>query len=417
MDFLIIIISTLLFSAFFSGMEIAFVSANRLKIELDKKQSIFPSQIISIFTNNPKKYISTLLIGYTFALVIFTFSMAKYLDPQIVKYTSSEALKMTIKILISTFIILISAEYLPKILFRINPNAVLKFTAIPLIIIYIVFYPFTSFIVWFSESILKLFFKTDFSKKNDEFTFGKVDLDNLVNESNENSNGNEEVEHDLKIFQNALDFSKVKLRDCIIPRTEIEALSIDEDIETLKQKFIETGFSKLLIYKESIDNIIGYVHSSELFKNPKTIKSMLLSILIVPETMPANKLLSSFIKEQKSIAVVVDEFGGTAGIVTIEDIMEEIFGEIDDEFDLQGLTEEQISEKEFIFSGRLEIDYLNEKYNLNIPESEQYGTIAGFILYNYENVPNINDNIVIGDYNFKILKASTTKIELIKLFL
>ena len=415
MDYLLLIIISLIFSAFFSGMEIAFISANKLKIELDKKQKTFASGIISIFLKNPKSYISTMLIGNNVALVIYSIIMAKILEPVIALYISSDIGILTIQTIISTLIILIIAEFFPKVVFRLFPNVLLNIFALPVMFFYILFYPINKSIVLLSKTFLSIFFKIDISKSDKNFVFSKIDLDHLVNEIQSSSSENDEVENDFKIFQNALDFSSVKLRDCIIPRTEIEAVNIDDSIEQLTQKFIETGYSKLMVYKDSIDNIIGYVHSIEIFNKPKQLRNVIKEVLIVPETMPANKLLAKFIKAKKNIAVVVDEFGGTSGIVTIEDIMEEIFGEIDDEHDSEEFIEKKISDTEFIFSGRLEIDNLNETYNLKLPESDEYSTIAGLILFHHQNIPNINDVVCINNYHIKIIKAGTTKIELIRL--
>lgn len=412
---IIIILISLVLSAFFSGMEIAFISANRLKIELDKKQGIFSSGIVSIFIKNPKKYISTMLIGNNVALVVYSMIMAKVLEPRIEYYISSDAGILISQTIISTIIILIFAEFLPKMVFRLNPNSFLNTLSIPVLIFYITLYPLNKFVVWFSNFIMKYFFKVKSVSKSRTSPFSKVDLDHLLNNSQADKNDEDEIEHDIKIFQNALDFSTLKLRNCIIPRTEIEAINIDDSIENLKQKFISTGYSKLLVFRDSIDNIVGYVHNSEIFKNPKQIKNIVKDTLIVPESMPANKLLKLFISQNKNIAVVVDEFGGTSGIVTIEDIIEEIFGEIQDEHDSDEFIDKKLSEREYIFSGRLEIDYINEKYNINLPVNDEYSTIAGFILYHYGSFPNINDNIEYKDFNFKILKSQATRIELIKL--
>ncbi len=411
MIYFIIILISLLLSAFFSGMEIAFVSANKLKIELDKKQKTNSSRLITFFTSNPSSYIATMLIGNNIALVIYGIVMAIVLEPFIALFTSSGAVILIIQTIISTLIILITAEFLPKTIFRINSNFALKFFAIPVFFFYVIFYPLTLLSVSLSNNFLKTLFNINIKKSNPKTAFGKADLDDLVHSSEKE---NQEIDNELKIFQKALDFSNIKLRECIVPRTEITAIEINEEIEILKHKFIETGFSKILIFKESIDNIIGYANSSELFKNPQSIKAMMHNIMIVPETMPANKLLSDFINENKSLAVVVDEFGGTSGMVTIEDIIEEITGEIEDEHDTSELTERKVNENEYLFSGRLEIDYVNDKYNLNIPTSEEYETIAGFILAYHENIPKLNETIIIGELgSVKILEVSKTRIELI----
>ena len=398
-------------------MEIAFISSNKFKIELEKKQGLYSSRIISIFTKHPAQYIATMLVGNNIALVIYGIVMAIILEPAISKFTSSEITILIIQTIVATIIILITAEFLPKTLFMINPNIALNIFAVPVLFFFILFYPIVKITIILSNTLLKNFLKVKINtiSQQGNIAFGKVDLSNLLEENQNNKNKTSEIAHDIKIFQNALDFSKVKLRECMVPRTEITALDINDSIENLKQKFIETGFSKILIYKDSIDNIIGYVHSSELFKNPESIKSMLLELSIVPETMPANKLLTSFIDENKSIAIIVDEFGGTSGMVTIEDIIEEIFGEIEDEHDTSDLEEKQISENEFIFSGRMEIDFINEKYKLKIPESDEYETIAGFILHHHESIPNQNEYIIVNSFNFKILKLSKTRIELVLL--
>lgn len=396
-------------------MEIAFVSSNKLRIELDKKQGTFPSGIIAVFIKNPGQYISTMLVGNNIALVIYGILMAFELTPFLNYITSSETAILILQTIISTFIILVTAEFLPKTIFRINPNKVLNFFAVPLVFFYYLLFPVTKLTVIFSAFIMKVFFKVEINKTQEQIVFGKIDLDHIIDQSKQENRQDTEIEHDIKLFQNALDFSKIKLRECIVPRNELLAIEINESIEKLKQKFIETGYSKILIFEETIDNIIGYVQSSDLFQKPENINSMLKELLIVPETMPAHKLLNSFMKEHKSIALVVDEFGGTSGIVTIEDIMEEIFGEIEDEHDSIELIDEQINEHEFIFSGRIEIDYINEKYNLSIPESDDYETIAGFILTNHEEIPIEKDVIIIDKFEFEILNVDTPKIELLKL--
>ena len=414
---IIFILLAIGFSAFFSGMEIAFVSANKLRIELDRKQGGFASRIVRIFTNNRSQYISTMLVGNNIALVVYGMLMAGVLDPLIKTYTQSEMVVLLAQTIISTLIILITAEFLPKTLFRINPNEILNLFSVPVLLIYYLLYPISVFTIWISSFFLKLVFGVNIKDEGEKTVFGKLDLDHIIDASQPDIETKEDIEHDIKLFQNALDFSKIKLRECVVPRTELIALELNSTIDKLKQKFIETGLSKILIYKETIDNIIGYVQSPDLFHNPKDINSMIKSLIIVPETMPANKLLNTFMKKQKSIALIVDEFGGTAGIVTIEDIMEEIFGEIEDEHDSVELQETKINDKEFVFSGRLEIDYLNEKYNLEIPESDEYETIAGFILFHHERIPNEHDKITIKPFRFEVLKVDNPRIELIKVFI
>jgi CBS domain containing-hemolysin-like protein len=413
---ILFIFVSLLFSAFFSGLEIAFISANKLRIELDKKRGSYGSKIVSLLTKNPGQYITTMLVGNNAALVIYGYLMAIELTPIILAlHITSEIAILIIQTLISTLIILVTAEFLPKTLFRINPNKILNVFSLPVMIIYVLLYPVAKITMLFSSVILQIFFTAKINNKQEQVVFSAIDLDHIIAQSKDENKDENEIEHDIKLFQNALDFSKVKLRECIIPRNEIIALELNSPVEKLKEKFIETGFSKILIYKEGIDNIIGYVQSTDLFHNPNNISSMLKSLVIVPETMTASKLFNSFMKEHKSIALVVDEFGGTSGIVTIEDIIEEIFGEIEDEHDSSDLEEEQVSNTEFIFSGRLEIDYVNEKYNLNIPEEEEFETIAGYILQYHEEIPIEGEKITIDNFEFDILKMQGPKIELIKI--
>ena len=415
MNNVIIILLSLLFSAFFSGMEIAFVSSNKLRLELDIKQGYLTSRVISIFTSRPGDYIATMLVGNNISLVIYGILMAIILEPLISHYTNSESTILITQTIISTLIILFTAEFLPKTIFRLSPNTALRAFAIPVLVFYILLYPVTKLTIAISGFILHNFMRVPRNKKAQPNVFGKIDLDNLVNESNAEHDQQDEPEQEIKLFQNALDFSNVKLRDCMVPRTEIVAFDESVSMEELQSKFIETGLSKILIYRESTDNIIGYINSKELFKNPSDLQSMIMSLPIVPETMPANKLLQSFIKDHKSISVVVDEFGGTSGIVTMEDILEEIIGEIEDEHDTSELTEDKLNEQEYIFSARHEIDYLNEKYRLNIPELDDYETLAGLILFHYESIPKINDRIHIEGFVIRILDVSETRIELIHL--
>ena len=414
---LTIIFLTIIFSAFFSGMEIAFVSSNKLKIELDKKQAGIFSKILNVFTNKPDEYIATMLVGNNISLVIFGIVMAVILQPIIELITNNSGLVLLIQTIISTIIILFTAEFLPKTLFRTNPNRALKVFSIPVFILYVLLYPITKFTIFISNILLKNILKLDTDEEQKKLVFGKADINDLVDRLNTFDNKKEEeIDNDIKLFQNALDFSDVKIRECIVPRTEVTAVDInDATVKQIEQLFIETGFSKILVYKENIDNIIGYVHNSDLFTNPKDIKSIVRKIIIVPETMSANKLLSAFSKDNRSIAVVVDEFGGTSGIVTLEDIMEEIFGEIEDEHDNLGYIEKVISNNEYIFSGRLEIDYINEKYNLNLPVSSEYETLAGYILLKHESIPKPNDIIKLDSFSIKILEVSNTRINLVNL--
>jgi CBS domain containing-hemolysin-like protein len=404
-------------SAFFSGMEIAYISANKLKLEMDLKKNTLSAKIISIFDNKPEYYISSMLVGNNIALVIYGIVFAKLIEPQIHNYIQAEIPVLLVQTFLSTILILVTAEFLPKTIFRFNPNLALNIFSIPIFIFYIIFYPVNLLSISLSNGIISKVFRSSSSQTSRKRIFGKVDLNNLVEQVNENADESMTDNHDLKLFKNALDFSNVKLRECMIPRNEIHALEIESSLDELLNEFIITGYSRILIYKESIENIIGYVHSSVIFKNPENIKSALSKILFVPETMPAHKLLSMFTKEQKSVAVVVDEFGGTAGMVTIEDIMEEIFGEIEDEHDNTDLVEIQLSEKEFIFSGRFEIDFINDKYKLSIPEMDEYETFNGLILYHNENIPKNNEILDFDNYHIQILEAGNTRVEKIKLII
>ena len=418
MNLYLLILLTILLSAFFSGMEIAFVSANKLRLELDKQSEPVNSRLLKFITNNGGQYIATMLVGNNIALVIYGITFATLLEPVFQNYFQSDSLILLLQTIVSTLVILVFAEFLPKTLFRIFPNTLLNIFSVPLALFYVAFYPITRFSIGITNTLLKGLLKTDLKAGSQNLVFSRVDLDEFVNETDtQGLEKKENVETEIKLFKNALDFSKVKLREIMIPRTEIEMLEIGASISELRQKFVDTGYSRILFYNDSIDNIIGYVHSSILFQNPNSIEPFIKKVLIVPETMPANKLLSTFIQEHRSIAIVVDEFGGTSGMVTSEDILEEIFGEIEDEHDTKDIIEKKISDTEFIFSGRAEIDLLNEKYFFELPETEEFETLAGYILYHYESIPKINTQIKIGKFNFKILKATNTKIELVKLTL
>jgi len=418
MNLLLIILITILLSAFFSGMEIAFISANKLRLELDKKSDPFSSKILKLVTADSGHYIATMLVGNNIALVIYGIAFASLLGPIFQNYIHSESLMLLLQTIVSTLIILVFAEFMPKTLFRIFPNTLLNIFAVPLALFYFIFYPVTRFTIWLTNIILKYFLKTDVKQTSKNIVFGRVDLDEFVSEND--IKGLEKklsIEKEVKLFKNALDFSKVKLREIMVPRPEIEMMDVNADVAELRQKFVETGYSRILFYSDNVDNIVGYVHSSIIFQNPESIKPHIQNVLIVPETMPANKLLSTFIQEHRSIAIVVDEFGGTSGMVTSEDILEEIFGEIEDEHDTSDIIEKKISETEYIFSGRSEIDLLNEKYYFNLPETEEFETLAGLILYYHESIPKINTEIKIDKFLLKILKATSTKIELVKLTL
>jgi CBS domain containing-hemolysin-like protein len=415
MSAFVIILICLLLSAFFSGMEIAFITSNKLRLELEKKQGTLPSRITSIFAKNPGQYIATMLVGNNIALVVYGITMAMVLEPQIRRFIDSDISVFIIQTVIATILIIITAEFIPKAIFRLNPNLILNALSLPVMIFYVLLYPVSKSVIGIGNWLMKPILGAGVSNEKNKNVFGKVDLDHFVKESRHEIKEEDNLKNNIKIFQNALDFSTVKLRECMVPRPEISAYEIDTPMEEIKQAFIETGYARILIYKNSIDNIIGYINSKDFFKNPKTIRSMLNRIIIAPETMVAHKLLSLFIKEKKSVAVVVDEFGGTAGMVTIEDIMEEIFGEIEDEHDTTDLEEKQISENEFIFSGRLEIDYLNDKYNLGISKEDDFETLAGFIIHHHESIPKINQKVIIGTFVFEIIKMSKTRIDLVNL--
>ena len=408
-----VILICLLLSAFFSGMEIAFLTSNKLRIEIDKSKKGVTQALIDLFISHSGMYITTLLVGNNVVMVIYGIFMSDLLVKQFEFLHLSIGVELFVETLVSTLIILVFAEFLPKTVFRLRSNLFLKLFSVPVFLFYLLFFPLSYFSVWLGGWLLRIFTGRKLGHKEPNRAFGKVDLNNLIEEGEVNARQEEEM-HEIKLFRNALDFSEVKLRECIVPRPDVVALSIDSSIEELTQLFINTGLSRILIYKESIDDIIGYVHISTLFKDPPTIAKALSRVLIVPETMSAQRLLNLFIRDQKSVAVVVDEFGITAGIVTIEDIMEEIFGEIEDEHDHLTLKEVMISEQEYIFSGRLEVDYLNEKYHLDLEEREEYETLAGLVLYFNQSIPQEGETIVVNNLTFKILSVKNARIEEIK---
>jgi CBS domain containing-hemolysin-like protein len=413
--FLIILLAILL-SAFFSGMEIAFVASNKLRIELDRKQGVFGSEIIKLFTDHPGQYIATMLIGNNFSLVIYGLVFSSLLGPFLMPIIDSDLLILIINTIISTAIILFVAEFLPKTIFIISPNFFLKFLSVPTLLFFFMFYPISKLTLAASNLFIRVFFRIKPGVPSQEnLIFSKVDLDHFVNLSNQSKVESEPDHHNIRIFQNALDFSSVKLRECMVPRTEIEAVESNSSIEALKEKFIATRYSRILVYQDTIDNITGYFELKDIFKNPADIKSLLRKLAIVPETMPANKLLKLFVNEKKNIALVVDEFGGTSGMVTLEDVLEEIVGDIEDEHDISDLTEKVVGKNEFIFSGRIEIDYLNEKYDLKLPEEDDYETLAGMIMFYHGSIPGNNDVIRIGNIVIKVLRVSTTRLELVNL--
>ncbi len=408
----LVVFLTLVFSAFFSGMEIAFVSANKLKIELEKKRGLLSARVYSFFLKNQGAFISTMLVGNNISLVIYGISIALILDPPLGMIFSNSFVVFLLQTIISTLLILVTAEFLPKVLFRIDPNKTLSFFAVPTVIFYVVLYVPVRFITLCSNWIIKNVMKQEVTDL--EVSFGKVDLDHFVKEATDSVTNKEELESEVQIFQNALDFGEIRVRECMIPRTEVIALEETESIDTLKKTFVETGLSKILIYREDIDNIIGYVHSFELLKKPKTIKNILLPVSLIPEAMVANEAMSMLIKSKRSIAVVLDEFGGTAGILTIEDIIEEIVGEIEDEHDKEEYTEKVINENRFQFSARLEVDYLNEAYQLSLPTNEEYETLGGLVINESESIPEQGEVVNISPYQFEILAVEENKIDLIE---
>lgn len=410
----LIITLTLVLSAFFSGCEMAFFSSNKLLLELNKKKHPIPAGIIDRFVRKPGMFLSTILIGNNIALVVYGLYMADLIEPFISQYIDSNIALLVIQTTFSTLIILITAEFLPKTLFRIHPTFILNVFAGPLLFFYLLFYPISSLTMAVSDFIIRVVLKAKTNTDQGQWMLSKIDLDNLLTEHHEKSDKDDQGANEIKLLKNALDFSKLKVRECIIPRTDLQVIEVNEELEPLRKQFMDTGLSKILVYKESIDNIIGYVHVSSLFKKPKKLRNVVSPISIIPETMTANQALELFTKEHKSIALVVDEFGGTAGIVTLEDILEEIFGEINDEHDILEHIEEQTGDNEFLFSARLEIDYLNEKYPLHLPQSDEYETIAGLILYHNQSIPQVKDIIYIDRFTFEVLEASNVKIGLVK---
>jgi|JI7StandDraft_1071085.scaffolds.fasta_scaffold17355_2 putative hemolysin len=412
---LYIILLAMLLSAFFSGIEIAFITASKLRIELKSKQGSYTAKILSQFVKEPSKFISTTLIGNNIALVIYSLYMDGAVSPVMREYLpyeqDNEFLVLFCTTIVSTAIVLLFAEFIPKALFRINPDVVLFMLTLPFMIFYYLLWPIVHFIVYLSKFIFVKIFRLEFSESTP--VFSKIDLDNYINESAK-LDLDEDADIDTEMFKNALDFANVKVRECMVPRTELVAIEVTDSIENLYAKFLESGHSKILIYHDSIDNIIGYVHQVEVFKKPKNIRSIMISPIIATETMQANELLKLFSNNKKSLALVVDEFGGTAGIVTNEDIMEEIFGEIEDEYDVEQLTEQKISDTEYVFSARLEIDYLNREYDLNIPEGE-YSTLGGFIIEHHESLPLKDEKIQIGKYEFTIISVYHTRINEVRM--
>ena len=408
---LVVIISTLFFSALFSGSEIAFLQSNKLKIEIDKNQNIFSARILGFFIKNQNSFITTLLLGNNIALVLYGIFMGDLIVdmifPEYVGVSSLPYYVLLLQTVISTLIILITAEFLPKTIFRINPNKILSVLAFPLLIIYAVLFPITVVVNYISNAVLWLL---GGKKDIEEINFGRLDLDDYLNKKAKVNQTEDDQDYEVQIFHNALNFSKVKARDCMIPRTEIMALDIEAKIQDLVESFIDTGYSKILIYRDSIDNIIGYVHSFEMFKKPNFIKEVLRPIGIVPETMPANVLLEKFINQKQGISVVVDEFGGTSGLITMEDVVEEIFGEIQDEHDVEELIEDKIGDHAYVFSARHEIAYLNAEYELSLPESDEYESLVAFKIYLKKVILLKLIDILVRYWSLLTLKSSLLKL-------
>lgn len=413
MNYTLIIISTLLVSAFFSGIEIAYLSANKFRIELDNKQGSLAARILSYFIKSPSRFIITILVGINLALVLYGNNMAEVLEPFFkniipAKY-AGEITILLLQTLVSSLIMLVAGEFIPKVLFRINPNQTLNVFAYIIFAVHVLLFPIVWLILKLTHYILRIALKTDFVE--DKPLFGRLDLDHYINELNSSPTAHKsELNSEIQMFQNALDFDRLKVRECMVPRTEIVALDYEDSITDLKNKFIETGLSKILIYRDNIDYIVGFVHSFEMFKKPETISSILLPIALVPESMPARELMTLFSRQRKSVAVIVDEHGLTSGMVTVEDIIEEIFGEIEDEHDTEDLIEKKISDDEYILSGRHEIHYLNTEYKLQLPYGD-YETLAGMILHHHEALPSKGEIIVVGDFTFAIQSMQNNRIE------
>jgi len=420
--YVIIIIVSLLASAFFSGMEIAYVSSNKIHIEIEKKQDGILAKILTKLTAKPSKYIATMLIGNNIALVIYGFFMGDLLvhwfqsmlplPSSFLNYLLTD-LSLLTQTVLSTLLILITAEFLPKVFFQIYANTLIKVLALPAYLFYLLFSFISDFVIWISDMVLRQFFKTEGDQI--QLAFTKVELGNYISEQMESVEEHDDVDTEIQIFQNALEFSEVKAREVMVPRTEIIAVELHSSIKTLNALFTESGCTKILVYNETIDDMLGYVHSFELFKKPKSIESIVLPVEFVPETVLIKDVLNVLIKKRKSIAVVLDEYGGTSGIMTVEDIVEELLGEIEDEHDTDDLIEEKIDEDTFKFSARLDVDYINETYKIDLPENENYETLGGLIVNHTEEIPEQNEVVIIDTFQFTVLEVSTTKIDLVEL--
>ena len=401
-------------SAFFSGMEIAFVSSNRMLAEMDREGNSIAKNIISRFYNHPNGFVSTMLVGNNIVLVVYGILVARLFDNTIFS-SLDDGMKVTADTLLSTLVILFTGEFLPKILFKNNANRLLSVFSVPAYLFYIILWPISRFSTLVSKCLLRLV-GIRMETESDDDGFSKVDLDYLVQSSIENAQSDDEINEEVKIFQNALDFSDCKVRDCMVPRTEVNAVDVNDcTVDELMQKFVESGNSKIIVYDSDIDHIIGYIHSSEMFRNRDNWRECVCKMPFVPETLAAQKLMHIFLQQKKSLGVVVDEFGGTSGIVSLEDIVEEIFGDIEDEHDSTKYIATQVGENEYMLSARLEIDKVNDLFDLGLPESDDYMTIGGYILHEYQSFPKLNEVITIGRYEFRIIKSTMTKIELVKL--
>ena len=411
----IFLLIAMAFSSCFSGMEIAFVSSSKLRFELDNSSRGLSAKLLSVFYNNPNNYISTMLVGNNIALVVYGIMMARIIDAFLIEHiTDNPALVLLIDTIVSTLIILVVGEFLPKTIFKINPNSTLRFFALPTFLIYCILYPLSKFATACARFIMRLL-GVKLNNENSSTAFTKMDLDYFIQSSIQQSDGNENVDTEVKIFQNALDFSNLRIRDCMIHRTEIEAVDKTTSAEELMRVFVETGFSKIIVYEETIDNIIGYIHSSEMFKSSAAWQDNIVKMPFVPESMQAQRLMEQFLKQKKSLAVVVDEFGGTAGIISLEDIIEELFGEIEDEHDVDDYIAKCNEDGTYLLSARLEIERINEMFGLHLPVPDEYQTLAGLILFHYKNFPKMHEVIRIGQFQFKITKVESNKIELITL--
>lgn len=419
MDVTLVIIFTLIFSAFFSGMEIAFVSANKLKVELDKSKGLVSAKILSGFLQRPSSFIGAMLLGNNISLVIFGIAMAAVLDPILDQYLPSflhsEVILLLLQTLLSTLLILILAEFLPKVLFRINPNGLLNVFAVPAYLLYLFLYPLIYLFIGFSEFLLKKVLGLNLGIQG--YQFSALDLDEYIRDFFHPEAEPREGEQEIQMIQNVMDFHITKVRECMVPRNEIIAIDESDPLSDVKQLFLDSGHSKVLAYKGTIDNMTGYVHLFDLFSKPTDISKVIRPVIFVPETITASNVLNLLIDQRRSVAVVVDEFGGTSGMVTTEDLIEEIFGEINDEFDLDEFTEKKINPNEYVFAGRLEIDYINREYGLGLPESDEYETLAGLIIHYHQSIPSVEEQIVFDKLTFTIMNASETRIEKVHLLI